>query len=184
MISAQRNLDVALSFATESQIERGMNWYSYAHDQCLTGSLETGVDFNVLVGVVSALSPQMKWEANLKAAVLSVSDPHYRPPTYGSNILKAKEIASGRPVDQVLKGPKTSAFYHCIVNPEQRSRVAIDRHQIRLLYPKKDDVFRMKMLGYFYEELENLHILSADKAGVDPAQLQAITWLVQRETKS
>jgi len=160
-----------------------MAWYEDAHLECLARADQLGVDFSAFVGVVSALSPQMRWEDNIVHAFLTAGDPTYKPPTYGSSTRKARAILAGQSPEEALGGPKTRAFYRCIVDPDQRELVAIDRHQIRLLFPTRDDKFRSKMFDHFYKHMEELHVLAADRAGIAPAQLQAITWLVQREAK-
>lgn len=178
---AHTNLLWTLDSATESQYTRGLRWYDEANAECYALSSRLGIPFTRFAGLVSALSPQMRWEDNINAAFGTVTDPDYRPPTYGINVKKAERILKGEPVEQVLNGPKTIAFYRCILDPWSSESVAIDRHQIRLLYPLREDKERQRILNVLYAELEEVHREVAGGEGMRPHEVQAITWLVQRE---
>ena len=179
--AARDNVDKAIDNATESQYASGMVWYQHAHDDCLYRADHYRISIEQFAGMVAALSPQMRWEWNILEAEKMCVDPSYKPGTYGLCVKKARDIYNGCDPVETLRGPKTTAFYHCIVDPGGSWRVAIDRHQIRLMFPEGSKRMHSTMLDLFYQELEEVHGLVADKRKMLPSQAQAIGWIVQRE---
>jgi hypothetical protein len=183
MSHAMLQIQEAMVLATDDQYNRGLGWYSGANSECLSVSDKIGVDPDRFIGAVAALSPQMRWEMNIREAEKLAVDSDHKPPTFGKCTEKAKRILLGENPIKTLNGQKTTAFYCCIADPLGTNRVAIDRHQIRLMFPDKTDNFRHKMLEYFYPQMEEMHQELASKWDLRPHQVQAVTWNVQRESR-
>ena len=111
-----RNLRGWLSLATPDDIEAGLSWYRDAMEYAKYLSVEFNVSRKVAAGVISALSPNNKWERNkidaftVLQAVRDGQDPgSVSVCTYGANKRKAFAIAMGN--ESILrKSPKTYAF--------------------------------------------------------------------------
>lgn len=165
--------------ATPSQVSRGMNWYDEAHALALELDPQN-VDRGA--GVLAAYSPMTKWEENV-----SLAHGAYQGVFRGHPMTKqVKRILSGEPVPYVLKGLKTFNFALLIAHPSDPEAVVIDRHAFNLSVGAivSDDVRTtvLKRKGK-YEEFANAYRRAAKRAKITPSQMQAITWLVWRETK-
>jgi hypothetical protein len=76
------NIRAVLALATPHELAYWGNWYYIAHRECKEGveqlaSEGIDVDFETFVGVVAALSPNLKWEMNVTAALNLVRNPGY-----------------------------------------------------------------------------------------------------------
>jgi hypothetical protein len=94
-----RNLRGWLSLATPDDIEAGLSWYRDAMEYAKYLSVEFNVSRKVAAGVISALSPNNKWERNkidaftVLQAVRDGQDPgSVSVCTYGANKRKAFAI--------------------------------------------------------------------------------------------
>ena len=94
-------------------------------------------------GVYAALSPNNSERSNLEDMARAIStfqgalsslDNRWERlvvRTYGKNKAKALEILKGANPDAVLKGPKTNAFYHNLLNPND-PYVTVDGHMANI----------------------------------------------------
>lgn len=75
--NSPQNIRAILDAASDHEIHYWASWYNQAHDASAEIAQKTGQDFERTVGVVAALSPNMKWAANLKAAEMLLQNPEY-----------------------------------------------------------------------------------------------------------
>jgi hypothetical protein len=167
-------------------------------------------------GVIAALSPRLAWRKNVEYAQLAyivregiereshrglrlVSDDTKAAifagmiPTLNANARKAYRILSGEDPEDVLRGPKVTAFYHTIVNPTDPRAVVVDRHAIAIAYnrPLSDDE-TSKALGSQkrYSAVAALYVRAAAIITRElgeiwtPAQVQAATWTYWRRERA
>ncbi len=170
--------------ATEDQLRRGAEWYERA--RCFAEELDPG-NVDRAAAVIAALSPRCSWERNVRLARRA-----YATGTatggLGWSCKAANRILSGEPADEVLAGFKVRAFRTLIADPTNRTVVCVDRHAVNvavgrtLATPDRERWFPLRT-GAQYERFARAYRRAARKVGCSPAQVQSVTWIVQRELR-
>lgn len=166
--------------ATASDIESGARWYDEAG--VLAASLSRYVDGDVrrAAAVISALSPRTTWARNVAGATaLLQSGPTAARATgcMGPNVERAR-IARTHGIES-LNGPKTRRFAENIAG--DREAVTVDVWAARVVGIDADrDLSRVGV----YDAVEHAYRLAARRVGVDPATMQATTWIVARNGRA
>ena len=182
----EANILSAYSRATGDQKARGVVWYRLAHNFAVglaqDGGLHSTYD---AAGLIAALSPQQAWDVNCDNATRLVIDPSIRVHT-DLQMGKALEIYDGADWREILKGPKELSFADNISNPRRSQAVTIDRHAVKLALGSivaKDKYGPEQILRRVgvYETIAEAYRAAAKRTGNLPLELQAITWLVERE---
>ena len=180
-----RHIRETYALATQEQRQAGATWYNEANDAA------DGDTYNV--GVLAALSPGTSWERNvtLLDIMLKTGD---APHAYGDSIRKARAIWEGADPNTTLGGRKVRSFYANCLRPTRPGAVTIDRHaaSIALLGPSAQRLRRsatlsdsdLKILTRVgtYTMIAACYRGVARELGLLPHQLQAVTWLVWRES--
>lgn len=160
--------------ATASDIEAGARWYPKAGE--LATSLATReVPRENVAAVIAALSPRTSWERNIAGAVaLLKSGPQAARDLgcIGRNVETARRAK--REGFAALNGPKTSAFARNIAG--DREAVTVDVWAMRVADLDEDKLGRKGV----YDAIAHCYRLAARRVGVDPATMQATTWVVAR----
>lgn len=175
-----RNILATYALASDDQRARGAAWYPNAHTLALTiacGNARMGA------GVIAALSPQKSWSANQELAADACNGNVHG--HVGAMLTVVRKILEGADPADVINGPKTSNFFRNIADPADPEAVTIDRHAhdiaVGTRYGAADRGLgspgRYALLAHCYRE-------AALQLGMLPSTLQAITWLVQIESKS
>jgi len=176
-----KNLIKLYNMAPSNIKEEGHAWYTDTHNYCAELSARYAQSIEVVCAVFSALSPATNFEANKKDCLnLLAGTRNYRCTTYGSNVLKARNILSGkvRPENafSLKTGPKTFSFYYNVLNPQDGTHTTIDRHAYRIATGNE-----VKSLSpNQYQRLANYYARAASKIGILPCQLQAVLWIDYR----
>jgi hypothetical protein len=182
---AVKNILAILNLATAQEVAEGTVWYTEAHHFCLTNAERFGLRVEVVAGIVSALSPATDWERNKSDALqVLLGNRSHGYGTYGPNVEKAfriRDTSAGEDISGFFLAPKTFNFYHNIVNPNAAEFVTIDRHALSVAMGATRADKAVKLTEY--RELTKAYKKAADKAGLLPADLQAITWCVWRNRK-
>lgn len=168
--------------ATPAQLAEGLEWYADAH------SLAVALDpQNVLraAGVISALSPKQPWGRNVTLATRTYADGQASG-TLGFCVRAANRIMSGESVDDVLRGDKTNAFAHVIADPTDPHAVVVDRHAFDIAVGRVTDDETRNVLSRkgVYAIFADAYREAARVLGYSPSQVQAVTWVVWRETET
>jgi len=191
-----RNIKKVFRLATQREIVDGQIWYTRARKECQAVADQFGMPLHIVVGVVSALSPNNKWERNVVNAV-SLCDAFcngdavesVKVSTYNTMRDKAWRILESNgdedEVLTILNGPKIKSFFKCIMGYDE---CCIDGHARNIAYnerigltsaalnisPKEyvtlGDVYRKAAKQLTIEEGYNLK----------PYEVQAITWVAWR----
>ena len=179
-----RNLRGWLSLATPDDIEAGLSWYRDAMEYAKYLSVEFNVSRKVAAGVISALSPNNKWERNkidaftVLQAVRDGQDPgSVSVCTYGANKRKAFAIAMGN--ESILrKSPKTYAFA-MNVGENSPDHVTVDKWHMRacLTSSRKWVQVQESPTSMQYRRIERLTAQLARRRGFKGYELQAIIWV-------
>lgn len=182
--------------ANEYDREEGLHWYQNAHDSAEVISAKYHVPIETSIGVIAALSPGRNWGINLLEAedFIRAYTKGLRGKdlpivgTYGyRNIRKAISILEGKPPLEILGGNKVRAFYANILDPKG-SEVTIDRHakglairsnSIKGATAEEDAIVTNAEYPYYAKHYVKL----AERLGIIPNQLQAITWVCWRRLK-
>lgn len=175
--------------STENQRLRGINWYFDAQRFVRLTAEEFKLDSYKVACVVSALSPNNKWERNMQDAITvikahrdKVSPKKVKVCTYDANKLKAFGILSGS-VELKDVSPKTHSFAMNMALLSD-THVTIDKWHIRacLCHPSKgvtncvESVTRAQ-----YQRIEAITARIAQEYRVSAYQFQAIVWLTIKE---
>jgi hypothetical protein len=182
------NLKSWINAASIQNENDGREWYSEA--QAFTRKLAKtyGIDSYVVASVISALSPNNKWERNKVDAVTVIeafnaglTSNDVKVCTYTANKEKAFSILSGK-VEIVSKSPKTHAFA-MNVGLLSSSHITIDKWMVRaaLLRPNKVEEVVESISPANYRRVERIAATLASNEGVKGFQLQAIIWVSIKE---
>lgn len=173
--------------ATEQEREEGLRWYEEAMQFAEYLSITFNISKVVAAGVISALSPNNRWERNkidafnlIQAHVDGRSADDVRVCTYTPNKLRAWGILSGD-VRMLRKARKTHAFA-LNVGAMDESVVTIDKWMLRAFAttsrtPK--DV-PTSCTSVQYDRLSAHFCKLARGMGYKPYELQAIIWVTIR----
>lgn len=172
-----RTFDVA----TPSDVEAGARWYDEAGELAATLGATSGVGRLKAAAVISHLSPRTPWSRNIAGAValLTYGDVDGMG-CIGTNVDRARAALTMDVDDLELSfgGPKTRRFFLNIAG--DREAVTVDVWAARVAGV---DEMTLSRVGV-YDALEHAYRLAARRRGVDPATMQATTWIVVRNGRA
>ena len=168
--------------ATFKQRHLGNLWYNQANldaqnIQCKLSNDGILVELPKVIGVISALSPNNKWERNLLDAELLIRKPLLMTKvcTYTANRVKALQIlgSDNDKILSILGGRKTKSFYNNILNPFSDDSVTVDLWMYRGA--------ELKQSPKNYELISDITKgIASLQSNVLPHQVQATIWSVLR----
>jgi len=169
---------------TETRL-RGLVWYNEANNYIKEVAQAMQYKFTRLqiASVLSALSPNNKWERNKIDALnllqgVTIGKPQaVKVCTFNKNKQKAVDIATGKKTTcEAIKGPKTNAFVQNIAHLDE-TRVTIDRWHLRACFGTKiGQTDPPTPTPTKYQQLEQVTIETAQKYGLTGYEFQAIIW--------
>ena len=175
--------------ATADEVKHGMKWYAIAKRDSTKVAKEFGISINTVVGVVAALSPNLGWGINIKAARILVecfanggAMDDVIVSAYPQNKLKAWDMLEQKMVRKKaimakLNGPKTTAFFANILGIDV---VTVDGHA-KNIHDGIRRVLKNNNVGVReYGIIANAYIEAAKAVGIKGFQMQAITWVAWR----
>lgn len=189
MTQTVRNILKVYRQATPEEYKRGTEWYAKAKAQAHEIAAKHDVPLRVVVGVVAALSPNNKWERNVKDASDLIAaflrgDPAdvCKPCTYTKMRDKAWSVLEQMPendaaVMRILNGQKIVSFFCNIMGHDN---CTIDGHAYNIARGKRyvltsDETNISKSV---YQEMQAAYYRAAKRVGLKVYELQAITWVV------
>lgn len=173
--------------ASESQIERGKAWYWQANGIANNLAREHALSLEQACGILAALSPSTDWERNVSLA-FTLAETGDCSHAYGDAIRKARLIRDNPDSDPLLfiGGRKVRSFYHSVYWAGINSHVVVDRHAhaiaLGMRKPLGDWAAKALDAPGRYQVVAAAYRAAARRAGIDPSEMQAVTWLVFRET--
>lgn len=162
--------------ASKSDVEHGARWYDEAGELAIELAARHGYSVEQTAAVIAALSPRTTWSRNVAGAVLLLADDEILPGLIGRNVETAREAQSHG--FDALNGPKTSRFARNIAG--DRESVTVDVWAARVADLDEDLLTRKGA----YDAVEHAYRLAARRRGVDPATMQATTWIVARNGRA
>ena len=183
--------------ASPVDTQEGTVWYNNAHQICVALSDKYKLPLSTVVGVVSALSPNNKWDRNIFDAenIIHAYCMGYDYPkvcTFSSNKDKAItilecEIDSSDNICAILKGNKTIAFFRGILTDGQCDEITVDGHAFNIwrgMYTSLNEVPAIsnklyKTVSDAYKQAA-VTINNLEGTKYSAAEIQAITWVTHR----
>jgi len=183
--------------STPVDVQEGTIWYNNAHKICKALSDKYSIPLSTVVGVVSALSPNNKWDRNITDAenIIRAYVCEYDYPkvcTFTGNKDKAItilecEIDSSDNICAILKGNKTIAFFRGIYTDGQCDEITVDGHAFNIwrgMYTSLNEV--PSISNKLYKQVSDAYkdaavvINNIENTSYSSAQVQAITWVAHR----
>mgnify|MGYP003121967923 CR=1 FL=1 len=176
--------------STEQERTDGMLWYKEAQDFVYEQYHEfkdkiEGLTPYKVAGVVSATSPNNRWEQNkkdtitvLKAIATGLPPEAVKICTYNKNKVKAFEVGKGN-VELTAKSPKTHSFA-MNVGLNSPDHITIDKWHLRAcVTTPKDGVVDCveSCTAVQYRRIEAITAEIAKRMGMKGYELQAIIWV-------
>jgi len=152
-------------------------WYREAKKYCRELSNQTGLPITNTVAIVSALSPSVAWDINMRdAANFIKSNGSATVSTYGQQKRKASKLLNTtltkKEMLEVLGGDKTKSFFLNILHPMTSGPVTLDRHALKAVGINPEGYIKVrdrKGAKKAYRE-------AAELVGLRPHELQAVVW--------
>ena len=173
--------------ATPAELAGGRDWYATA--QLAAGEIYPERP-DIAAGVIAALSPRAQWTVNLRwaRAMVHAARTGQDCPAVHTTTMRAIawRIATGeRSYSEALKGPKTSRFAAAIdPTVADLSRCTVDTWAARTAEgansPSHNANGAVAPTGRRYLAIERAYQRAATIAGIEPAILQAVCWLVEQ----
>lgn len=176
---------------TLEEQEQGTSWYRDAQQLCQNIADVYSLPLHVVVGVCAALSPTNRWEnniANTDAMCKAFTEGGYMEEvsvcTYNKMKEKAWSILEVTPVKgiedewfvaEILKGPKITDFYWCILGTYT---CVIDGHAWCIANDDRRTMQEVPHIGKkLRQELQAAYQEAGAKVGLTAYQMQAVTWV-------
>lgn len=174
------NIKSVLALAALGDIEGGKTWYHRANAE----TLSLHPNEIVATSIVAVLSPGLRWDNNVEAARQVIT--YERMPkgvgrVWPANYRKAIAILRGENAYLVLGGNKVRAFWHCILEPNNKIHVCIDGHAYAIWKGERITVENTpNITNNLYSRISSDYAEASLNTGLSPCQLQAITWCAWR----
>ena len=182
-----RNILKVYRRATSEDVANGLEWYDRAKRYASIISNLSGVNLNTVVGVMAALSPNNRWERNVKdtermvwAWVKGEDLTDFKVSCYNTMKAKAWSILEDDLTDDDailtrLNGQKIRSFYSNIRGLDE---VTIDGHAYNIALGIRQGLTSDKtnMGKKLYRDMQSAYVKAAKRVGIKPHELQAITW--------
>jgi len=186
-----KNIIAIYKLANASEIKHGLTWYVNANTDCMRIANTLELPLHIVIGVVSALSPNNKWERNIvnaedlcNAFINGQDMDSIKVSTYHKMKQKAWHILETMPsYDEtitILNGKKIVSFFRNISGDE--TDITIDGHARNIYYNDRQGLTtpntNIRKLEYL--DIQKAYLRASKKLGVKAYELQAITWVAWR----
>jgi hypothetical protein len=182
-----RNILKVYRRATPEDHADGLEWYDRAKRHAKAISTKYFIHTHTVIGVMAALSPNNRWERNVKdtermvwAWVKGEDLSDFKVSCYNTMKQKAWSILEDDLTDDDdiltrLNGQKIRSFYSNIRGLDE---VTIDGHAYNIALGIRQGLTSDKtnMGKKLYREMQEAYVKAAKRVGVKPHELQAITW--------
>lgn len=187
------NILSLFSEATPEQISSYKNWYRQANTFAQGLANKYNKPLFIVVGVLSVLSPGVKWEQNKKdcrAFLRLLSEDRdvfiHRYATYQKNVLKALKITQAKNAEEVRglilgkrkEALKTEAFYMNILYPKCPDYITIDRHSYRIAHNDLQSGETTRIRIRKYRKVAEAYKKAGEIVGLPGTELQAVVWCI------
>ena len=186
-----KNIIAIYKLANPSEIKHGLTWYVNANTDWMRIANTLELPLHIVIGVVSALSPNNKWERNIvnaedlcKAFLNGQDMDSIKVSTYHKMKQKAWHILETMPNYEetitILNGKKIVSFFRNISGDE--TDITIDGHARNIYYNDRQGLTtpntNIRKLEYL--DIQKAYLRASKKLGIKAYELQAITWVAWR----
>jgi hypothetical protein len=164
--------------ATPAELRDGLGWYTRARRDLTRAALAAGCDPLAGPIVAAILSPRSPWSVNLAGALALLADPDAvtRGAILPRSLAVARAYRRGKlTIDAALTGPKVRAFARNLAGDLEA--VTVDVWATRAALGRDADLARC---GCDHAALGAAYRDAAAVAGITPAAMQAVAWVVVR----
>lgn len=173
--------------ASNDHYEAGMVWYDAANRVAHTMSELSGRPVESCAVALAHLSPQVAWSENVRLGLaMAAPESEYLYPTRAENRAAQVTYANWRkafkamywsdnPLDEMTPNIKTHSFAHNILG--HMDYVTLDTWAFRIAGV---DYKYVKRAGV-YSGMSTVYSTAAKLCGIEPAQMQAITWVTAHD---
>ena len=190
-----RAIVAKFELATSHEVQLGIDWYKSAWSISHRIAKQYDMMTATVAAVIAALSPNNKWERNVKDAENIIKAFKYGEDddvmavkccTYTMNKIKALNILKTTDLNYpaILKGAKTIEFYHCIMLEDD---VCIDGHAYSIWYDERLTMKEVPNIGKklratIKQDYKDATSFINEELGTDylPSTIQAITWVTHK----
>lgn len=178
-----------------SLFQEGLQWYTAHNATAQNMAVRYRISEQITCGVLSALSPNVRWERCLIDADLLLSTKlsggdlnQIKITQYQANREKAIRIVEGETPINVLGGNKTRSFFTNLYDPTDPDEVTIDGHAVCIALNQRKPLKGIGTLSdQQYELFQDAYrdaALEIRKDSLDfdplPCQVQAVCWTYWR----
>jgi hypothetical protein len=176
-----KNILATYALATPTIIEDGTLWYATGNAIISDIAANTGYSVERVATVMAHLSPRTMWSRNVLACERVCQDFDKPSGIMGRNWDMAyNALRSDNPL-ATLNGDKVKRFAANLLGDTES--VTVDIWAVRCAAGAKWETVNLKHKGV-YSAIERAYQKAATKLGIEPAHLQAITWIVVRNGRS
>jgi hypothetical protein len=179
-MSTQNILSV-FSQASQEEVAAGKNWYKEVRTFCKAQAKEFNVSIEVVMAVLSALSPRNYWHNNVKDTITVLSavrdgkgPKDVKVSTFPAFKEKAFRIVQESKPNLVKYSNKTNAFFDNIKYASSES-VTIDVHAYSVY--KGAITIAKQIPDKEYQKAQEAYQKAAKALGIRPYELQAVVWI-------
>ena len=199
-----REIVAKFQLATSQEVQLGCDWYTSALKIASRISSKYGVTTEVVAGVISALSPNNRWERHIIDAeamikcwsaggtdedILAVKVCTYtKMQEKALAILRFGSILTNASpsITAILNGPKIIEFFNCITNSALND-VCIDGHAYSVWFGQRLTMKQVPNIGKKLRQQIKTDYVDACtfineelNESFTPADIQAITWVTHK----
>ena len=202
---AVKNIIAIRKKAKPEDVAHGIAWYAEAYEECRIIADRFNLPIHIVIGVVAALSPNNRWELNIRNAndlicvftTGGIMD-DVSVCTYSAMKRKAWSILEQMPtrysehdtvivdeVKDILNGKKIVCFYENIIGDDT---CTIDGHARNIAYAERVNLTdgKTSIGAKEYRNLQAAYVEAAGRCRVNGRklkayELQAITWVTWRK---
>lgn len=158
-----------------NRVDASIGWYTQAKLECIKLGEKYNVSTEIIVAMVAALCPRLRWDVNIDAAEKVFLDLPSR--AFKTNRIKAKRILETGDIS-ILSGIKVTSFFTNIIDPQNNEAVTIDVWAMRVW----SNEFNQKGISdKQYWKIASDYREAAKIVGVLPSEIQAVTWVECRD---
>jgi hypothetical protein len=163
--------------ATPDQIIRGICWYMDGYNTISEIADSCSLSVGKVAAVTAHLSPRLQWTTNVRAAYFLCAGMGRRSGIMNRSYNMAMSAFLSEDPLSTLNGPKVQSFAQNLLLRDM-NRVTVDVWALRAAGVPDLDIKRKGS----YTKVEEAYQQAAQKLDILPAHLQAVCWIVTKES--
>jgi len=177
------NIKKVLNLATPLEMQYQRDWYRHAHDIAQGLATRYAVPLQAVAGIIAVMSPGLDPAENYKAAndVLARKWGSIINAKNKGFLQKAVNILAKGDVDAEVNGPKVTAFYQSIYDPDATQNIAVlDGHALNIWRGTPVPITDNQIPPAWRDAIERDYGTAGKSFGLSAQEAQAVSWYVWR----